>query len=152
MMNRWIVMLPPPRSSQGFTLIEVMVVVVILGVLAALIVPRVMGRPEEARVVRAQQDIRAISAALRLYQLDNFTLPTTDQGLRALLEKPDNLPSGARWKEGGYLERMPEDPWGQPYLYLQPGIQGGAFDLYSTGSDGAPGGEGAAADIGNWNL
>ncbi len=137
------------NSSHGFTLIEVMVVVVILGVLAALVVPRIMDRPEEARMIRAQQDIRAIASAINLYRLDNFTLPNTEQGLEALMTQPDNLPTGARWKQGGYLDTLPEDPWGNPYIYLQPGVHG-QFDLYSTGADGAPGGEGAAADIGNW--
>ncbi|HAC34347.1 MAG TPA: type II secretion system protein GspG [Gammaproteobacteria bacterium] len=126
-----------------------MVVVVILGVLAALVVPRIMDRPEEARMIRAQQDIRAIASAINLYRLDNFTLPNTEQGLEALMTQPDNLPTGARWKQGGYLDTLPEDPWGNPYIYLQPGVHG-QFDLYSTGADGAPGGEGAAADIGNW--
>lgn len=151
-MNRSLLQLKisQPASTAGFTLIEVMVVVVILGVLAALVMPRVMGRPEEARIVRAQQDIRAISSAINLYRLDNFSLPDTDQGLTALFIRPAELPKGARWKKGGYLERLPEDPWGNPYLYLQPGIHG-SFDLYSTGSDGAPGGEDAAADIGNWD-
>lgn len=146
--------MPMQRSRHriaGFTLIEVMVVVVILGILAAVVVPRVMSRPDEARVVKAKQDIRALSAALDLYKLDNFRYPTTEQGLDALRQKPTNMPSGARWKEGGYIEFAPVDPWGNTYHYLQPG-QHGAFDLYSLGTDGAPGGGGFDADIGNWNL
>lgn len=138
-------------TQRGFTLIEIMVVVVILGILAAVVVPRVMSRPDEARVVKAGQDIRALSAALDLYRLDNFTYPSTDQGLEALVEKPLDLPQGARWKTGGYIGRLPEDPWGNSYQYLQPG-QHGEFDLYSLGADGVPGGEGLASDIGNWSI
>jgi general secretion pathway protein G len=128
-----------------------MVVVVILGILAAMVVPRIMSRPDEARIVRAQQDIRAISAALDLYRLDNFSYPTTDQGIDALVGRPQQLQPGARWKEGGYLDAVPRDPWGQEYLYLSPG-QHGAFDLYSFGADGARGGDDADADIVNWEL
>ncbi len=139
------------RRARGFTLIEVMVVVVILGILAAIVVPRVMGRPDEARVIKAQQDVRALSAALDLYRLDNFVYPSTDQGLEALVEKPADLPPGARWKQEGYVDRLPVDPWGAPYQYLQPG-QHGPYDLYSLGADGAPGGDAYAADVGNWDL
>lgn len=139
------------NRQSGFTLIEVMVVVVILGILAAVVVPRVMSRPDEARVIRAQQDIRALGSALKLYRLDNFNYPDTDQGLQALVERPVNLPEEARWKQGGYLERLPKDPWGNEYQYLQPGARG-AFDLYSLGADGAPGGEESDADIGNWSI
>jgi len=141
----------PRRGGAGFTLIEVMVVVVILGILAAVVVPRVMSRPDEARVVKAQQDIRALAAALDMYRLDNQQYPSTDQGLEALVEKPLDLPPGARWKQGGYVARLPEDPWGNDYRYLQPG-QYGDFDLYSLGADGVPGGDGLGADIGNWNT
>lgn len=137
--------------TSGFTLIEVMVVVVILSILAAMVVPKFIGRTDEARVTRVQQDIRGISAALDLYRLDNFTYPSTDQGLEALVTRPSALPDEARWKEGGYLDRVPKDPWGRPYSYLQPGTHGD-YDLYSYGADGAPGGEGANSDIGNWNL
>ena len=139
------------RRQHGFTLIEVMVVVVILGILAAIVVPRVMSRPDEARIVKVQQDLRALSAALDLYKLDNFVYPSTDQGLDALVSRPEGLPQGARWKEGGYLKNLPMDPWGMEYQFLQPG-ENGAYDLYSLGADSAPGGEGAAADIGNWEL
>ncbi|MGE0486269.1 MAG: type II secretion system major pseudopilin GspG [Gammaproteobacteria bacterium] len=146
----------PSRSAaaivaRGFTLIEVMVVVVILGILAAIVVPRIMSRPDEARVVKAQQDVRAIAAALDLYKLDNFDYPSTEQGLEALRAAPPDLPQGARWREGGYLASMPSDPWGRPYLYLRPG-EHGPFDVYSQGADGAPGGDGVNADVGNWAL
>jgi general secretion pathway protein G len=138
-------------SQRGFTLIEVMVVVVILGILAAIVVPRVMSRPDEARVVRAQQDLRAVSAALDLYKLDNLTYPTTEQGLDALVRKPTGLPAGARYKEDGYIEAVPKDPWGGDYQYLYPG-QHNTYDLYSNGADGIPGGEAFNSDIGNWTV
>lgn len=137
---------------SGFTLIEVMVVVVILSILAAIVVPKIMDRPDEARITKAKQDIRALEAALNLYKLDNFNYPTTDQGLEALVQPPTTEPIPPKWKQGGYLDRLPQDPWGRPYMYLSPGDQGRAFDLYSLGADGQPGGTGAAADIGNWAL
>ena len=139
------------RVQEGFTLIEVMVVVVILGILAAIVVPRIMDRPDEARIIKAKQDIRVLQSALNLYKLDNFTYPTTDQGLQALTQPPDIPPLPPKWKQGGYIETMPLDPWGNAYLYLQPG-QNSAVDIYSLGADGQPGGEGSNADIGNWNL
>jgi general secretion pathway protein G len=138
-------------KSQGFTLIEIMVVVVILGILASIVVPRIMSRPDEARIVKAQQDIRAISAALDLYRLDNFKYPTTDQGLEALVQRPIDLNQGAKWREGGYLAKLPNDPWGSPYNYLIPG-QNAEYDLYSLGADGVLGGEAANGDIGNWSI
>ena len=137
--------------NRGFTLIEVMVVVVILGILAAIVVPRIMSRPDEARMVKAQQDIRAIAAALDLYRLDNFKYPTTDQGLEALVERPVDLAQGAKWRQGGYLAKLPIDPWGNPYQYLIPGQQA-EFDLYSLGADSVLGGDGVNADIGNWSI
>jgi general secretion pathway protein G len=137
--------------QRGFTLIEVMVVVVILGILAAVVVPRVMSRPDEARVVKAQQDLRAIGAALDLYKLDNFRYPTTEQGLQALVSKPAGLDPGAKWRAEGYLPASPKDPWGADYKYLQPG-QHGPYDLYSLGADGVSGGESFDADLGNWEL
>lgn len=138
------------RSSEsGFTLIEVMVVVVILGILAALVVPKIMGRPDEARVIKARQDVQAIEAALNLYRLDNHVYPSTDQGLRALVEKPAGEPPAPNWKTGGYLDRVPQDPWGRDYLYLNPGLHG-EIDIWSYGADGREGGEGVAADVGNW--
>ncbi|MET0081367.1 MAG: type II secretion system major pseudopilin GspG [Sedimenticola sp.] len=139
------------RNSEGFTLIEIMVVVVILSILAAIVVPNIMSRPDEARVSRVQQDIRALEAALNLFRLDNFDYPSTEQGLESLVERPADLVSGARWKEGGYIERVPKDPWGNTYLYLQPGSHGD-FDLYSLGADGVAGGSGTNADIGSWNI
>ncbi len=139
------------NPQRGFTLIEVMVVIVILGVLAALIVPKVMGRPDEARVVAAKQDIAAIGQALKLYKLDNRRYPTTEQGLQALVEKPSAAPQPDNWKTGGYLERLPKDPWNNPYQYLSPGVHG-EFDVFSLGADGQTGGEGVDADIGNWML
>ncbi len=137
------------RADGGFTLIEVMVVVVILGILAAIVVPRIMSRPDEARVVRAQQDVRAIGAALDLYKLDNLAYPTTEQGLEALVKKPASLPPGSRYKDDGYIDAVPTDPWGGEYQYLFPG-QHDTYDLYTHGADGVPGGEGFNADIGNW--
>lgn len=126
-------------------------VVVILGILAAVVVPRIMDRPDEARIVRARQDLQAISQALHLYRLDNFEYPSTQQGLRALVERPTGDPPAPNWREGGYLERLPKDPWGRDYVYVYPGTRGGAFDLYSLGADGKPGGSGTSADIGNWD-
>jgi len=121
---------------QGFTLIEVMVVIVILGILAAIIVPKVMDRPDTARLVKAKTDIRALESALNLYKLDNFNYPTTDEGLEALIPK--------------YVERLSKDPWGNPYLYLSPGLHGDV-DVYTLGADGLPGGSGKNADVGNWD-
>ncbi|MEW6766154.1 MAG: type II secretion system major pseudopilin GspG [Pseudomonadota bacterium] len=143
---------PGRASYRGFTLIEVMVVVVILSILAAIVVPKIMDRPDEARITKAKQDIRAMEAALNLYKLDNFVYPTTDQGLEALVQPPTIAPEPPKWKQGGYMDRLPQDPWGHSYLYMAPGEQGRSFDLYSLGADGQPGGVDAAADIGNWNL
>ena len=126
-----------------------MVVVVILGILAALIVPKIMSRPDEARIAAAKQDVATLAQALRLYKLDNLAYPTTDQGLQALVAKPAAAPIPANWKTGGYLERLPKDPWGRDYRYLNPGRHG-EIDVYSVGADGEPGGEGNDADIGNW--
>jgi general secretion pathway protein G len=138
---------PVCRSVRGFTLIEVMVVIVILGVLAALVVPRVMSRPDEARAVAARQDIASLMQALKLYRLDNQRYPTTEQGLQALVTRPSAGPAAPNWKS--YLDRMPVDPWGRPYQYLNPGIKG-EIDVFSLGADGRPGGEGGDADIGSW--
>lgn len=139
------------RGESGFTLIEVMIVVVILGILASIVVPRVMDRPDDARIAKARVDIRAIASALELYRLDNFGYPTTEQGLAALTAKPTSGPPAKNWKNGGYLDRLPTDPWGKPYQYLSPGLHG-SFDLYSFGADGRADGEGPSADIGNWNI
>lgn len=137
------------KRHSGFTLIEVMIVIVILGVLAALIVPKVMGRPDEARMAAAKQDIFTIMQSLKLYKLDNRRYPTTEQGLAALVQKPSQAPLPQNWSAGGYLERLPNDPWGQPYQYLNPGLHG-EIDVMSFGADGQPGGQGVDADIGNW--
>ena len=126
-----------------------MIVIVILGVLAALIVPKVMGRPDEARIAAAKQDIFTIMQSLKLYKLDNRRYPTTEQGLAALVQKPSQAPVPQSWSAGGYLEKLPNDPWGQPYQYLNPGLHG-EIDVMSFGADGQPGGQGADADIGNW--
>lgn len=134
---------------HGFTLIEIMVVMVILGILASLVVPKIMGRPDEARIVAARQDISSIQQALKLYKLDNQRYPTTEQGLQALVTKPEASPVPQNWKRDGYLERMPKDPWGMPYQYLNPGLHG-EIDIMSLGADGAAGGEGNDADIGSW--
>ena len=136
----------PAVHARGFTLIEVLVVVVILGILAAVVIPKVMDRPDEARAVRAQQDIAAIVTALNLYRLDNFTYPNTQQGLSALVNKPVDAP---KWRAGGYLAALPKDPWGRDYQYLSPGTHG-EVDVWSLGADGQPGGEGVNADLGNW--
>ena len=140
------------RSSQGgFTLLEVMVVVVILGILAALVVPKIISRPDEARAIAAKQDIASLMQALKLYRLDNHRYPSTEQGLQALVAQPASAPVAPNWKAGGYVERLPRDPWGNPYQYLYPGVRG-ETDVFSFGADGAPGGEGNDADIGSWNL
>ena len=139
------------RGSAGFTLLEVMIVVVILGILAALVVPKIISRPDEARLIAAKQDIASIMQALKLYRLDNLRYPVTEQGLQALVEKPTTPPLPPNWKAGGYIERLPKDPWGNPYQYLNPGLHG-EIDVFSFGADGTPGGEGNDADIGSWNL
>lgn len=139
------------RNPSGFTLIEVMVVVAILGILAAIIVPRIMDRPDEARIIKTKQDIRVMESALQLYRLDNFVYPSTDQGLEALVQKPAGSPEAKNWKSGGYLERLPKDAWGNEYQYLNPGVHG-EVDIYSLGADGNPEGDGVNADIGNWAL
>ncbi|GIX34452.1 MAG: type II secretion system protein G [Lysobacteraceae bacterium] len=139
----------PWRRSAGFTLIEILVVVVILGILATVVVPRFLDKPDEARIARARADIQALTTALNLYRLDNFNYPSTEQGLQALVAPPSGTPAAPNWRKGGYIDRIPKDPWGGEYRYLSPG-QRGEFDLYSLGADGQPGGEGAAADIGNW--
>ncbi|HLS57609.1 MAG TPA: type II secretion system major pseudopilin GspG [Zeimonas sp.] len=139
----------PRKRQRGFTLIEIMVVIVILGVLAAIAVPRIMSKPDEARAKAAQTEIAQILQALDLYRLDNQRYPTTDQGLVALAQRPTIEPSPSNWK--AYLKQAPVDPWGKPYQYLNPGIRG-EIDVFSLGADGQPGGEGVAADIGNWSL
>ncbi len=139
------------RRASGFTLIEILVVIVIIGILATLVVPKLMTRPDEARVVAAKQDIQTILQALKIYRLDNGRYPTTEQGLQALVKKPTTDPVPKNWKEEGYVEKPPRDPWGTAYQYLQPGAHG-EIDVFSLGADGIPGGEGIDADIGSWQL
>ena len=136
-------------KDAGFTLIEIMVVIAIIGILATMIVPKIMGRPDEARAMAAKQDVGTIVQALKLYRLDIGRYPTTDQGLKALVEKPTSEPVPQNWKMGGYLESLPKDPWGNVYQYANPGTNG-EIDVYSFGSDGKPGGTALDADIGNW--
>lgn len=137
------------RRFPGFTLVEVMVVVVILGVLAVLIVPRVVGRTEEARVAAAKHDLAAIMQSLKLYRLDNGRYPTNEQGLQALVTKPSTGPSPSNWRP--YLDKLPKDPWGNTYQYLNPGVHG-EIDVFTFGADGQPGGTGADQDVGSWQL
>jgi general secretion pathway protein G len=138
------------RLQRGFTLIEIMVVVVIIGILGALVVPKLMGKPQEARITAAKVDISSLMQALKIYKLDNQRYPTTEQGLKALTEKPSSGPAANGWKTGGYVDKLPKDPWGNPYQYLSPGVKG-EIDVYSLGADGQPGGVGDDADIGSWD-
>jgi general secretion pathway protein G len=137
--------------AGGFTLIEIMVVVVIIGLLAAVIVPTVISKVDEARVAKAKQDIQSLETALTMFRLDNSKYPTTDQGLAALVTQPTD-PAIKHWRPGGYLQRVSKDPWGNEYQYAYPGAHGKEYDVYSLGADGQPGGEGIDADIGNWNI
>ncbi len=140
----------PSAGQLGFTLIEIMVVVVIIGILAALVGPRLFGQVDRARTEAAKAEISTIENAMKFYRLDNYAYPSTEQGIEALVSKP-NDPNIKNYPAGGSLERMPSDPWGNPYLYLNPGNQG-EIDVYTLGADGAPGGEENNADIGNWDL
>ena len=141
------------KQQRGFTLIEIMVVVVILGILASYVALNVLDKPDEARVVAAKNNIRTMVSALKLYRLDNSAYPSTEQGLQALVQKPETGRIPRNWKSGGYLEaqKLPADPWGGEYQYLNPGIRS-AIDVFSYGADNQPGGEGFDADIGTWNL
>ena len=134
-------------KQNGFTLIEIMVVVVILGILAAAVVPKIMSRPEQARIEKAKHDIGALESALNIYKLDNYQYPSTDQGLESLVTKPSGSPQPRNYKSGGYIKKLNKDPWGKEYLYLFPGTHTD-LDLYSLGPDGLPSDD----DIGNWNI
>jgi len=137
-------------KQQGFTLIEIIVVVVIIGILATFVAPKFMGKTDTARITKAKSDILSLESALDLYKLDNFTYPTTDQGLEALISMPSSDPVPTNWQKGGYIKKLQKDPWQRDYLYLSPG-EHGEVDIYSLGADGVEGGEDANADIGNWN-
>lgn len=137
------------NKQSGFSLIEIMVVVVILGILAALVVPKIVERPDDARIISAKQDVLSIQNAMELYKLDNGFYPTTDQSIMALVEKPTTNPVPNNWKK--YLKSLPKDPWGREYLYLNPG-QHNDIDIFTYGPTGQPGGEGKDAEIGNWNV
>ena len=139
------------RRARGFTLIEIMVVVVIIGLLSAMVVPAVINQVERARAVKAKHDIQSLETALNMFKLDNSRYPTTDQGLAALVQQPTD-PSIRHWRPGGYLDQVSKDPWGAEYRYENPGTHGKEYDLYTLGADEQPGGEGADADIGNWNV
>jgi len=139
------------ERDAGFSLLELMVVVVILSILALVVVPRVIDRPDQARVARVQSDLAVIDSAVRLYRLDNFRYPTTEQGLAALVTRPTTEPFAQNWAQNGYLDRLPKDPWGNDYHYLLPGVHG-EFDTFTYGADGVPGGTGADADIGSWSV
>jgi len=139
----------PHLKQQGFTLIEIIVVVVIIGILATFVAPKFMGKTDDARVVKAKNDIQAIESALDIYKLDNYTYPTTDQGLDALVNQPSTDPVPNNWQKGGYVKKLQKDPWQREYLYLNPGERS-EIDIYSLGADGVEGGEGSSADIGNW--
>lgn len=141
------------RASRdsGFSLLELMVVVVIMSILALVIVPRVIDRPDQARIARVQSDLAVLQNALQLYKLDNLQYPTTEQGLSALIERPTRPPEPPNWAAGGYIDRLPPDPWGGAYQYLSPGVYGD-FDVFTYGADGSTGGEGANADMGSWSF
>lgn len=137
------------RRASGFSLVEILVVLVIMGLLISVVAPTVLNRADEARIQKVHADFKAIETALKIYRLDNYVYPTTEQGLEALVEASNLDPQPRNFKDGGYLQEIPLDPWGRPYLYLSPG-ENGEVDIYSLGADGLSGGEGQNADIGNW--
>lgn len=137
------------KQMSGFTLMEVLIVVVIISILAITVVPQFMDQPDNARIAATKADIKNIETALSMYKLDNFQYPSTSQGLQALVQKPSGSPEAKNWKPGGYLQKLTKDQWGNAYQYLNPGNHG-VIDVYSFGADGQPGGEGVNADIGNW--
>jgi len=147
---------PSPTENRqaareaGFSLLELMVVVVIMSILALVIMPRIIDRPDQARVARAQADIASLSSAVKLYKLDNFRYPTTEQGLAALVARPTAEPLPANYAQNGYIDRLPKDPWGNDYQYLSPGVHG-EYDIFTLGADGVAGGTGLDADIGSWD-
>jgi general secretion pathway protein G len=138
-------------NEKGFTLIEIMVVIIILGLLVAIVAPKILGRTDDARVTAAKLQVRQIEEALHLYKLDNGVYPSTEQGLDALVNKPSVGDVPMRWREGGYVPKIPQDPWAHSYVYISPGAHGD-YDLSSNGADGEPGGEGKNADIESWNI
>lgn len=143
---------PVRRRQGGFTLIEIMVVVVILAILGTFAVTNIIDNPDKARVTKAQHDIRALESALEMYKLDNYNYPSTEQGLKALVERPTGAPEPRNWKAGGYMKKLPQDPWGNDYIYLGPQDTGGRIQIISLGADGQTGGEGLNADISNLDL
>jgi general secretion pathway protein G len=140
----------PRAAERGFTLIELMVVIVILGLLATIVVINVFPAQDQARVTKAKADVALLEQAVEMYRLDNLAYPRTEEGLEALVAPPATLAQPARYRPGGYIKKLPDDPWGHPYLYAAPGRRG-AFEIYSLGADGRPGGEGLDADIGSWD-
>lgn len=143
---------PVRRRQGGFTLIEIMVVVVILAILGTFAVTNIIDNPDKARVTKAQHDIRALESALEMYKLDNYNYPSTEQGLKALVERPTGAPEPRNWKAGGYMKKLPQDPWGNDYIYLGPEDTGGRIQIISLGADGQTGGDGLNADISNLGL
>ncbi|MFD2179141.1 type II secretion system major pseudopilin GspG [Veronia pacifica] len=139
------------RRQQGFTLLEIMVVVVIIGILMSLVVPNLLGSKDQADKQKAIADITTLESSLDMYYLDNSTYPTTDQGLEALVNKPTSTPEPRTYRDGGYIKRLPKDPWGNEYQYLNPG-ENGKIDIFTLGADGQEGGDGTSQDIGNWNM